>query len=308
MASIEKSKELIQNTQAVTIVPKDKRKDKLLDALIPDDKYKFLDRKFAEDLLNLYQKPKEYSFDGYVDDNQTWWANLLTKFNNPVIKNVTNNNYHLNEVIMPHYFNALDKVLEYADELEEQEKQEQSGGNGGLSLNDLTPKQGKGKGGSGNSLEQMIQKEIEKAEKEISKELQNAPEELLDAGDDGNSPSKGIGSNPDMQLSPQGYEYLYDLQKRIKFNKDALNRFIQKTIAKVKNTFKNPTTTENIDFFETEDFSELYDVEWLAVEPLVFLEEIFSKESKFGTLINIFLDQSGSIQPLINSIIFYYIG
>lgn len=289
-------KDIISNTEFITTAPESLKKQELLTELMTKGEYKYLKESLAEDVLNMFHF-KNYTVDNLKDDSQLWWFNLLNKVNNPILKSITNNNFYLNEIIMPHYFEALDKILEYAEDLDKQARQEASSGKSTPSLSDLMNNSKPNNKGKNKNLDEMVNNILKKAEEKIQEEIANAPEELLDAGKDGDNNDSGcsVGDNPNMQLSPQGLESLYALQKRIKFKKEPLNNFINKTIVKLKNDFKNPSKTQNVSFLDSDNFSDLFDIEYLAIKPLIFLEQVYTKTQLYGTVVNVSVDQSSSM-------------
>ncbi len=300
---MQSSKELIEQTQGVRINSSE-NVEELTDYFLQQQEYKYLEKHLAKDIVSLYHDKSNTSLE-VSEENQMWWYHLSGRFNRPLLYDLTENNEELNKMILPHYFQALDKILEYATDLNEQEKQEQGDGQGGsgegegdgkpkLDLNNLGGKNNKKQQQQQNkpskeSLEEFINQEIAKADKKVEEEMKNAPEEVLNAG-------KDAGDESGIVSTPEGLEALRTLQKKIKFNKEPINRFLNKTITKVKNTFRNPADSTNIEFLESDDFDDLADIENVFLDPLAyFINEITSKEQKYGTIVDIFLDFSGSI-------------
>lgn len=302
---MQSSKELIEQTQGV------RKNDslevqELTDYLMQQTEYKYLEPHLAKDIVSLYHDKNNTALE-ISEENQMWWYHLAGRFNRPMLTDLTTNNEELNKIILPHYLQALDKVLEYAQELNEQEKEQQGDGQGGSGEGDGKPKLDLDSLGKNNNkkqqqqqqnkpsketLEEFINQEISKADKKVEEEMKNAPEELLNAG-------KDAGDESGIVSTPEGLEALRALQKKIKFNKEPINRFLNKTITKVKNTFRNPADSTNIEFLESDDFDDLADIENVFLDPLAyFINEITSKEQKYGTIVDIYIDESGSIEPL----------
>jgi len=317
------SKEIISSTAPIIDSSSGKKEELLIEELFQKGQYKYLSKEFSSDLVKMYNQ-KDYTVDGLETEEQLWWYELLNKFNKTILKPFTNNNSRLNEIIMPKYMEALDKILYYADELkEEQDKknkqqQQSSGGGGGqgspeeggsgdgqakpepkLDLKSLSkkPKQqetdeeGQPKL-KGQDLEKFIKEQIEKADAEVEKEIQDSPEETLQGG-------KAAGDESNVVSTKAGLQKIQELQKKLRFNKEAINKIVKKTVDKFTNSFRTSASKEMIGFFDAEDLSDLYDLYNFALHPY-FYRDVYTEEEKFGLTVDISVDISSSMNTSVN--------
>jgi len=323
------SKEICNNANNI-LSSFDKNRDvsKLTTNLITNKNYKFLTPKLAGDLVAKYHDRNQV-VDNLEDENQLWWYKLLNKFDSPLIKPVTYNNERLNNIILPHYLNALDEVLEHASQLYEEEKEEQqkqqqqssqgdsgesdnngdndSEGNGNqapkLNLGNCKPKKKGGDKGdseqeqqdSGDSeqkltkeqLEDFINKKVKEVSDKVNEEFKDAPTEVLQGGTD-------AGDESDVVKTASGMSKIEAIQRKLKFNKEPLNRFIKKTINLFKNNMSAPQGYEMLGLMEADVIEELHDLYNLGL-PEYFFKDIYTLEEKHSTVVDCFFDISGSI-------------
>lgn len=300
----------------------------LTESLIQNKNYKFLTPKLAGDLVAKYHDRNQV-IDNLTDENQMWWYKLLNKFDSPLIKSITYNNERLNNIILPHYLNALDEVLEHASQLFEEEKEEQqkqqqqnqqgnSGGEGEndgegngqpqpkLNLANCKPKKGKGKpDGNGESqeqqqgdgdklskeeLEDLINQKVKEVADKVNKEFQDAPTEVIQGGTD-------AGDESDVVKTKSGMQKIEAIQRKLKFNKEPLNRFIKKTINLFKNNMSASQGYEMLGIMEADIIEELHDLYNIGL-PEYFFKDIYTLEEKHSTVVDCFFDISGSIVPV----------
>ena len=320
------SKEICNNANNI-LSSFDKNRDvnKLTSDLLTNKNYKFLTPKLAGDLVAKYHDRNQV-IDNLSDENQMWWYKLLNKFDSPLIKSITYNNERLNNIILPHYLNALDEVLEHASQLYEEEKEEQKqqqqqeqkengndnedGDNQGegqkskLNLGNCKPKKGKGKPDSGDGesqeqeqgdgnklskedLEDLINQKVKKVADKVNKEFKDAPTEVIQGGTDAGDESEVI-------KTKSGMEKIQAIQKKLKFNKEPLNRFIKKTINLFKNNMSAPQGYEMLGLMEADVIEELHDLYNVGL-PEYFFKDIYTLEEKHSTVVDVFVDISGSI-------------
>lgn len=320
------SKEICNNANNI-LSSFDKNRDvsKLTNDLLNGKNYKFLTNKLSGDLVAKYHDRNQV-IDNLTDENQIWWYKLLNKFDSPLIKSITYNNERLNNIILPHYLNALDDVLEHASQLYEEEKEEQkqqqqqeqdgnsqdsgdSNGEGSgqapkLNLSNCKPKKGKGKpdNGDGESqeqqqgdsnklskedLEELINQKVKEVADKVNKEFQDAPTEVIQGGTD-------AGDESDVIKTKSGMDKIQAIQKKLKFNKEPLNRFIKKTINLFKNNMSAPQGYEMLGLMEADVIEELHDLYNIGL-PEYFFKDIYTLEEKHSTVIDVFFDISGSI-------------
>jgi len=316
------SKEIISSTAPIIDSSSGKKEELLIEELFQKGQYKYLSKEFSSDLVKMYNQ-KDYTVDGLETEEQLWWFELLNKFNKTILKPFTNNNTRLNEIIMPKYMEALDKILYYADELkEEQDKknkqQKQSSGGAGGQGN---PDEGDGEGQAkpepkldlkslskkpkqqetdeegqpklkGQDLEKFIKEQIEKADAEVEKEIQDSPEETLQGG-------KAAGDESNVVSTKAGLQKIQELQKKLRFNKEAINKIVKKTVDKFTNSFRTSASKEMIGFFDAEDLSDLYDLYNFALHPY-FYRDVYTEEEKFGLTVDTIIDVSGSMNTNVN--------
>lgn len=296
------SKEVISSTASIIDSSSGAKEELLINTLYNEDKYQYLSREFSSDLVKMYNQ-KNYTVDGLQDDNQLWWFNLLNKVNKTILKPFTNNNSVLNEIVLPKYMEALDKVLYYANELKEEEDKKQnkdsqddkeSKPSPKLSLNGLSknPKPQEVDDNSqpklkGEDLEKFIKEKVEEAEKEIKQEMEQLPQETLQGGG-------SAGDDSNIVSTKSGRDKIQQLHRKLRFNKSAINKIIKKTINKFQNSFRTNASKEMIEFFDAEELDDLQDLYNFGLHPY-FFKDVYTEEEKFGLTVDAFFDVSGSI-------------
>ena len=320
------SKEICNNADNI-LSSFDKNGDvkQLTESLLHSKNYKFLTPKLAGDLVAKYHD-RNNCVDNLTDENQMWWYKLLNKFDSPLIKSITYNNERLNNIILPHYLNAMDEVLEHASQLFEEEKEEQQkqqqqnqqgqsgdGENDGdgqgqsqpkLNLGNCKPKKGKSKpDGSGEpqeqqgddndklskeELEDLINQKVKEVADKVNKEFQDAPTEVIQGGTD-------AGDESDVIKTKSGMQKIEAIQRKLKFNKEPLNRFIKKTINLFRNNMSAPQGYEMLGLLEADIIEELHDLYNVAL-PEYFFKDIYTLEEKHSTVVDLYQDISGSIK------------
>lgn len=314
------SKEIISSTASIIDSSSGSKEELLINGLYNPEKYQYLSKEFASDLIKMYNQ-KNYTVDGLESEDQLWWYELLNKFNKTILKPFTNNNSLLNEIVMPKYMEALDKVLYYADELkEEQEKknqqqQESSGGGSGdsdskpddggskpepkLDLKSMSKKpkqhevdeQGQPKL-KGQDLEKFIKEAIDKADEQVQQEMNNLPEETLNGG-------TAAGDDSNIVSTKSGMAKIQELHKKLRFNKDAINKIVKKTINKFSNSFRTSASKEMIGFFDAEELDDLQDLYNFGLHPY-FFKDVYTEEEKFGLTVDAYFDESGSMSTTVS--------
>lgn len=308
------SKEVISATASIIDSSSGFKEELLINTLYQEDKYQHLSKGFASDLTKIYNQ-QSYTIDGLQSEDQLWWFDLLNKFNKTILKPFTNNNSVLNEIVLPKYMEALDKVLYYADELkEEYDNKNGTGDNGGeggegqpgsgtsspkLDLKSMSKKpkqheadeQGQPKL-KGEDLEKFVKEQIDKAENEIKQEMDQLPQETLQGGSQ-------AGDDTNVVATKSGIAKIQQLHKKLRFNKDAINKIVKKTINKFQNSFRTSASKEMVGFFDAEELDDLQDLYNFSLHPY-FFRDVYTEEEKFGLTVDITVDISGSMSTTVD--------
>lgn len=135
-------------------------------------------------------------------------------------------------------------------------------------------------------LEKFIDKEVKKALKKIANKTEDIAESYPEAFEETDDDEDGEKVNK---------QVVQKLLSKVKFDKSAINQFVKSTIKRVQNHFGSIVKLKEESIFETDEFDDLDCLEFLQL-PEIFWEEVVNRTKEKSVVVDVFIDESGSMQ------------